>query len=326
MNIDKLSEGKKVFDIEIKALEETRDMLDDTFVSILDAITGCEGKVIVTGMGKPGHIAKKIAATLSSLGTSAFNIHPAEAMHGDLGMLSEKDILLVVSYSGESDEIIKILPNVKLIGTKIIALTGNMHSTLARAADLVQVLPPFEEACHLRLAPTSSTTAFLCYGDALAVVASQIYGFSDKDFGKLHPAGALGKKLLLKVEDLMVSEEDNATVNIQQPLMEAIIELSKKRLGIVSVLDNEKKLVGVITDGDLRRQLEKGADVYTLKVKETMTRKPITIHRKKMAIDALQLMKKKNINSMPVIEDGRLVGTICMRDIVGAGIVGEVSG
>ena len=192
--MDILEDARRVFEIEIKALQVTRDRLDDTFIEIINLIVKCEGKVIITGMGKPGHIATKLAATFASLGTSSFCLHPAEAMHGDLGMISEKDIVIVMSYSGESDEIISILPNIKLIGAKIIALTGNAQSTLAKAADIAQILPKFDEACHLGLAPTSSTTVELVYGDALAVVASEIYGFKEADFGKYHPAGALGKK------------------------------------------------------------------------------------------------------------------------------------
>ena len=198
--MNKLLEGKKVFEIEIEALNRTKDALDETFVAILDLITSCKGKVIVTGMGKPGHIAKKLAATFASLGTPAFCLHPGEAMHGDLGMIAENDIVIAISYSGESDEIVKILPNIKLIGAKLVGITGNANSTLAKYSDIVQVFPNFDEACYLGLAPTSSTTVTLCYGDALAVVASGVYGFQKSDFGKFHPAGTLGKKLILKVK------------------------------------------------------------------------------------------------------------------------------
>ena len=182
--MDKLTEAHRVFDIEINALGKTRDTLDETFVQILDLITGCKGKVIITGMGKPGHIGSKIAATFASLGTPSFFLHPGEAMHGDLGMISSNDVVIAISYSGESDEIVRILPNIKMIGATLVGITGNAKSTLAQAADVVQVLPEFKEACYLGLAPTSSTTSVLCYGDALAVVASGIYGFKDADFGK----------------------------------------------------------------------------------------------------------------------------------------------
>lgn len=319
--MNKLEEGKKVFDIEIEALKRTRDALDSTFVKILDLITNCKGKVIITGMGKPGHIATKLAATFSSLGTPSFYLHPGEAMHGDLGMISRNDIIIAISYSGESDEIIKILPNIKLIGACIIGITGNKNSSLAAAAEYVQVLPSFEEACYLGLAPTSSTTAALCYGDALAVVASGIYDFRDVDFGKLHPAGSLGKKLILKVNNVMATKEKNAIVREDSTLQEAIVELSKKGLGIVSVVNTEGKLVGVITDGDLRRQLEKRADIYELKIKDIMTACPITIHSSTLAIDALKLMKEKNISNVPVVDGERVIGTVRLQDIIRVGIV-----
>lgn len=318
----RLLEAKKVFDTEITALEKTRDALDDTFLQILDLIINCKGKVIITGMGKPGHIAAKLAATFSSLGTPSFRLHPAEAMHGDLGMVSSTDVVIAISFSGESDEIVKILPNIKMIGATLVGITGNSNSTLAKASDVVQVLPKFEEACYLGLAPTSSTTAVLCYGDSLAVVASGIYGFKDVDFGKFHPAGALGKKLILKVDDLMAKEEKNAKVHISVPLKDAIIELSKKGLGAVSVVADGDELVGIITDGDLRRQLEKGADIYSMKVEDIMSKKPLTISRGKLAIEALRKMKDKNISCLVVCEEGKAVGTIRLQDIIGVGIVG----
>ena len=320
--MDKLLEGKRVFDLEIEALQKTRDSLDFTFVDILDLITCCSGKVIMIGMGKPGHIAAKVAATFASLGTPAFHLNPAEAMHGDLGMISANDVVMVISYSGESDEIISILPNIKLIGASIVAVTGNANSTLAKYADVVQVLPSFTEACYLGLAPSSSTTAALCYGDALAIVASGIYGFKDVDFGKFHPAGALGKKIILRVDDIMVKGSENAVIENDVNLKEVIIELSKKGLGIVSVVNKQGLLEGVITDGDLRRQLEKGVDVYKLQVQDIMSRKPITIETDRLAIEALNLMKEKNISCIPVIKNGVAIGTVRMQSIISVGIVG----
>lgn len=320
--MNKLAEGKKVFDVEIEALKRTKDVLDETFVKILDLITTCQGKVIVTGMGKPGHIATKLAATFASLGTPSFCLHPAEAMHGDLGMISANDVVIAISYSGESDEIVRILPSIKMIGAMLIGITGNQNSTLAKTSDIVQVLPKFEEACYLGLAPTSSTTAVLCYGDALAVVASGVYGFKDVDFGKLHPAGALGKKLILKVRDLMATGDKNAVVHVSVPLRDAIIELSKKGLGAVSVEDDSGKLLGIITDGDLRRQLEKGSDIYSMKVEEIMSENPFTISKDRLAVEALNLMKEKNISCLAVVNDGIIEGTIRIQDIIGIGIVG----
>ena len=247
-------------------------------------------------MGKPGHIAAKLAATFASLGTPSFCLHPGEAMHGDLGMISENDVVIAISYSGESDEIVKILPNIKMIGATLIGITGNANSTLAHTSDIVQILPKFREACYLGLAPTSSTTSVLCYGDALAVVASGVYGFKDADFGKFHPAGALGKKLILKVDDLMANGTNNAKVHVNVTLKDAIVELSKKGLGVVSIVDDKDTLLGVITDGDLRRQLEKEADIYSLKVENVMTKTPITIQTGKLAVEALNILKRKNIS------------------------------
>lgn len=320
--MDRLHEAKKVFNTEITALEKTRDALDDTFLKVLDLVVKCEGKVIIAGMGKPGHIATKLAATFSSLGTPSFRLHPAEAMHGDLGMVSANDVVIVISFSGESDEIVKILPNIKIIGATLVGITGNPNSTLAKASDVVQVLPKFKEACYLGLAPTSSTTAVLCYGDALAVVASGIYGFKDVDFGRFHPAGTLGKKLILKVDDLMVKGEKNAKVHISVPLRDAVIELSKKGLGAVSIVNDEDILLGIITDGNLRRQLEKGVDIYNMKVEEIMSNQPMTIEKDKLAVEALQIMKEKNISCLIAVEDNKAIGTIRLQDIIGVGIVG----
>lgn len=320
--MDKIAEGKRVFNVEIEALRRTRDCLDEDFLDILNIITNCKGKVIVTGMGKPGHIAGKLAATFSSLGTPAFFLHPAEAMHGDLGMISREDVVMAISYSGESDEIIGILPNIKMQGATLVAITGNGNSTLAKAADYVQVFPQFDEACYLGLAPTSSTTATLVYGDALAVVASALYGFKEVDFGKFHPAGALGKKLILTVNDIMADKEKNAVVRENVTLQEAIVELSKKGLGMVSVIDSEYKLLGVVTDGDLRRALEKRVSIYELNVVDIMTSEPVHISSGELAISALQILKQRNISCMPVLKEGKVIGTIRLQDILNRGIIG----
>lgn len=317
-----LSEGRNVFDLEIDALSKMRDALDAIFVEILDNIVSCRGKVVLTGMGKPGHIAKKIAASFASLGTPAFCLHPADAMHGDLGMISENDLVIMISYSGESDEIIRIIPNIKIIGAKVVAITGNSTSTLAQMADIVQLLPEFQEACHLGLAPTSSTTAVLCYGDALAVTASKIYGFQKEDFGKFHPAGALGKKLILRVNDLMVKGNDIPIVLVGTYLMDAITEMSTKRLGLVLVTDLNNKLIGIITDGDLRRMIEKKIDIYAVRVEDVMTSVPKVINYQALAIDALKYIKKLSINNLPVIDsEGYIVGAITWQMLVKSGIV-----
>lgn len=316
-----LEEGRRVIGAEIEALETVRRSLDETFLAILDAILTCEGKLVITGMGKPGHIAKKLAATFSSLGTPSFFLHPAEAMHGDLGMVDRRDVVMAISYSGESDEIVRILPNIKMIGAKLVAITGNRSSTLARAAEIVQILPEFKEACHLGLAPTSSTTAVLAYGDALAVAASVDHGFKDVDFGKYHPAGSLGKKLVLRVEDLMATGEDVPRVGPDSLLVDAIREMSGKRLGAVVIADVQGKIEGIITDGDLRRLVEARRDVYAVASGEVMTRNPKTIDGRSMAVDALRQIHDQDVNCLPVVEDGRLIGLITWQGVVNAGIV-----
>ena len=320
--MDKLAEAKKVFDVEIEALKKTRDALDESFVEILDAITSCKGKVIITGMGKPGHIGTKIAATLASLGTPSFYLHPGEAMHGDLGMVTKDDIVIMISYSGESDEIVRIIPNIKMMGAKLIAVTGNPNSTLAQSADLSQIFPKFDEACYLGLAPTSSTTVTLCYGDALAVVASGIYGYTKSDYGKRHPAGALGKKLILRVQDLMAKGDNTPKVLEGTSLMNTIEEMSKKGLGIVTIVDKEGKLCVILTDGDLRRVLERRVDIYSEIIDDVMIRTPYTVEAGILAVDALILIRQNRINSLPVVDkDNKVVGAITWQMIIRAGIV-----
>lgn len=317
-----LSEAKRVFDVEIEALKLIRDSLGDDFLKIINAITNCKGKVIITGMGKPGHIARKISATMASLGTPSFFLHPAEALHGDLGVISEEDVVIAISYSGESEEITRLLSNIKAIGATLIGISGNSESTLIKHCDLSQVFKKVEEACYMGLAPTSSTTATLVYGDALAIVSSRIYGYNEKDYGLYHPAGSLGKKLFIRVNDIMSANEDNALILSGNTLKSAIIEMGKKGLGIITIVNGEKKIMGVVTDGDLRRQLEKGVDVYNLDVDSIMTKTPTIFKEEMMAIEALQILKKKNISSAPVLGfNGEVIGTIRLQDILKTGIV-----
>ena len=314
--------GRKVFDTEIEALVQMRNHLDSTFEEIVSLISDCDGKIILTGMGKPGHVAAKIAATFSSLGTPAFYLHPAEAMHGDLGMVSANDIVIAISYSGESDEVISILPGIKFIGAKIIAITKNVNSTLAQYADVVQELPSFEEACNLGLAPTSSTTVELCYGDALAIAISRRYGFGEQDFGRLHPAGALGKKLLYKVSDIMSVGDDVPKVRDDAMLEEAIEELTRGRLSIVSIVDESDRLKGILTDADLRRLIKAHADIYSILIRDVMNLTPFVFHADDLAVEALDYMRKKSCNVLPIIDsEMKLIGTIHMQQIVRAGIV-----
>lgn len=319
---DVIKEAGSVFDKEILALEKTKAALDEGFREILMLLVNCTGKVIVTGIGKPGHIDSKIAATLASLGTPAFYLHPAEALHGDLGMVQESDVVLITSYSGESEEVIRLLPTLHEIGCTTVAITGNGRSTLARECAYRFVLPPFEEACYMHLAPTSSTTALLVLGDALAVVASRMRNFTEKDFGLNHPAGALGKKLLVKVSDLMYTGERNAVVVRGSTLRSAIVEMSSKGLSMVTVTDEDGRLAGIITDGDLRRMLERGVDVYRENVDAVMTASPKWIDQREMAVNALQIMNNFRITGMPVLNgQGKVSGSILMQDIIKAGIV-----
>ena len=320
--MDSLNMAKRVFDTEIDALCAMRDNLDEVFGQVLDLITNCKGKVVLTGMGKPGHICRKMAATFASLGTPSFFLHPAEAQHGDLGMIGVDDVVIAISYSGESEEVIRLLPNIRLIGAKIVAITANAQSTLAKNCDVLQLLPPFEEACYMKLAPTSSTTVELVYGDALAVVAANRYGFTEKNFALFHPAGALGKKLVLTVKSLMDTGEKNSVVSQDASLESAINELGCKQLGMVCIQDEHQHLAGLITDGDLRRALHKKVDIYNLETKDIMTKKPYYIHEDAMAVEALQLMKEKQISCLPVLDENEhLVGSITLLMLMNAGLV-----
>lgn len=321
-NIDYIAEAKRVFDIEINAITKTRDSLDERYNEIIDLILNCEGKVILTGMGKPGHIGKKIAATLASLGTPSFFMHPAEAQHGDLGMIEERDIVILMSYSGESEEITRLVPVLKQIGCKRIAISGQVNSTLARECEFSYIFPDFEEACYMHLAPTSSTTSLLVFGDALALTISRAKNYTKEDFGLHHPAGALGKKLIVKVYDIMHKGEDNATVIEGSILRDAIVAMSEKSLNMVTIVDEQNKLKGIITDGDLRRMLNRNVDVYKEIVNDVMTPNPLWIDMRELAVNALQVMNNHKITCLPVLNDNKtVVGSILMQDIFKAGIV-----
>ncbi len=322
MEFDIIHEARSIFNKEIQAIEATRDSLGADFEKMVDLILHCRGKVVLTGMGKPGHIATKIAATFASLGTPSFFMHPGEAMHGDLGMVEKKDVVILMSYSGESEEVTRLMPVLQEIGCTTVAITGKPKSTLARECQHHFFFPPFEEACYMHLAPTSSTTALLVLGDALALVVSRAKNYTKEDFGFHHPAGALGKKLLTKVRDLMHTGSENATVLSGNTLRNAIVEMSAKGLSMVTVVDSEQKLVGIITDGDLRRMLEKGLDVYNQSIDSVMTHTPKWIDIREPAVNALQRMNDLHITSMPVLdESGCVVGSILLQDIIKAGIV-----
>ncbi|MBI5894134.1 MAG: KpsF/GutQ family sugar-phosphate isomerase, partial [Deltaproteobacteria bacterium] len=272
MNILKIA--KKVFDIEADAIKDLSDRLNSDFEKAVDIILKTTGKVVVTGIGKSGIICKKIASTFASTGTPAFFLHPAEGIHGDLGMLTKNDTVIAISNSGETEEMVKIIPVIKRLGIKMISMTGNKDSTLAKAGDVFIDISVKEEACPLGLAPTASTTATLAMGDAIAVALLEKRGFKQEDFAMLHPGGALGKKLLTRVEDLMHTGEDIPLVNIKTSMKDAILEMTAKRLGITGVVDNNGILKGIITDGDLRRTLEKGNNILDKKACDIMSKNP----------------------------------------------------
>lgn len=316
------AEAQAVFDKEIEALRKTRDSLGEDFEKLVELVLNCRGKVILSGMGKPGHIGTKMAATLASLGTPAFFMHPAEAMHGDLGMVTKEDVVILMSYSGESEEVTRLMPVLQEIGCITVAITGNASSTLNRECMYHFVFPAFEEACYMHLAPTSSTTALLVLGDALAITVAKLRNYTKEDFGLHHPAGALGKKLLVKVSDVMHKGGENAVIPTGSSLRSAIVEMSSKGLSMVTIVDEEKRLKGIITDGDLRRMLEKGIDVYNETIDAVMSPNPKWIDCREMAVNALQFMSDRHITGMPVLdESGAVVGSVLMQDIFKAGIV-----
>ena len=320
MAIDILKSGINVFNTEIEAVEKTKNIIGDTFVKIVNKVYNCKGKVIITGMGKPGHIGTKVAATFSSLGISSFFLHPAEAQHGDLGMIQKDDLVIAMSYSGESSEIVKILPNIRKIGAFLIGITANSNSSLKKYSDICEVFPKFDEACHLGLAPTSSTTTYLVYCDAIGVVVSQMKNFKKNDFGLFHPAGSLGKKLIYTVTDLMDSRENNAVVMEHSTLKDAIFEMSEKGLGIITVINKRHEIVGILTDGCIKRAIENNVDIYNEKIDSYIVRDVIYINDDAMAVDALKIMEENNINSMPVLRGNIVVGVIRKIEIKKIGI------
>ncbi|ATP29638.1 D-arabinose 5-phosphate isomerase [Chromobacterium violaceum] len=320
-HISRLETAREVLLTEAAALSTLAERLNGEFLDAVEAILGCQGRVIVTGMGKSGHVGRKIAATLASTGTPAFFVHPAEAAHGDLGMITGDDVVIALSNSGESAEVVSLLPALKLKGSKLIAVTGRSESTLAQAADVLLHTHVEREACPLNLAPTTSTTAQIALGDALAVTLMEARGFGQSDFALSHPGGSLGRRLLVHVKDLMHGGDSLPRVAPGTPLKDALLEMSQKRLGMVTVGDADGTLHGIYTDGDLRRTLEKGVDVYRLKVDEVMGRKPRTIQPDKLAAEAGFLMKQHQITSLVVVDaKGKLAGVLHMHDLLRAGV------
>ncbi|MDF2156006.1 arabinose-5-phosphate isomerase KdsD [Vibrio sp. CAU 1672] len=313
--------AKQVLDVEIAGLQQLDQYFDDQFIQACELILANSAKVAVMGMGKSGHIGNKIAATLASTGTSAFFVHPGEAAHGDLGMISPGDIVLAISNSGESHEILSLYPVLKRLNIKIIAMTGKPESSMAKLSDLhLQISVP-KEACPLGLAPTSSTTATLVMGDALAVALLQARGFSAEDFALSHPGGALGRKLLLKLSDIMHFGNALPSVSPNALIRDALLEISEKGLGMTTIVDENATMLGIFTDGDLRRTLDKRIDIHTTKIGDVMTTHPTTASPDMLAVEGLNLMQEKNINALVLCENNQVVGALNMHDLLKAGVM-----
>ena len=319
-----MDEARRVLRVEAQALLDLADRIDVNFSRAVDLLHQCRGKVVFMGMGKSGLVGRKIASTFASTGTPAFFLHPAEGANGDFGMLGKEDAVIAISNSGETRELIEILPLMKRYGNRLIALTGNLKSTLARSSDVSLDVHVKEEACPLGLAPTASTTAVLALGDALAVTLMGRKGFKKEDFAALHPGGALGKRLLLKVEDLMHQGTALPKIGEKTSMKDAIFEITSKRLGVTAVCNDDGQLVGVITDGDLRRALEKFKDLLSREAREVMTRNPKWIEKDALAAKAVQRMEEYSITSLFVLErvgEPLPVGIIHLHDLLKAGVV-----
>lgn len=314
--------AKEVLLLEAREVELLASRLDQSFTDAVDCVLHCRGRVVVTGMGKSGHIGGKIASTLASTGTPAFFMHPAEASHGDLGMITAGDVVIALSNSGESDEILAIVPPLKRLGAKIIAITGNDASTLAQAADIHLSAHVAKEACPLGLAPTSSTTVALALGDALALCVLDLRDFTAEDFARSHPGGSLGRRLLVRVSDVMRSGADVPQVPIGATLPQGLLEMSRKGLGLTAVVDASNRPVGIFTDGDLRRAFERNVNVSAAAIKDVMHEQPKTISSDELAMVAVEMMEQSKVNGLLVIDaSGVLVGALNMHDLLLAKVV-----
>lgn len=316
----------ETLEIEADAVKKLTTHINDEYVRTIKAILACKGRVIVTGMGKSGHVGRKIAASFASTGTPAFFMHPAEAFHGDLGMVTANDMVIAISNSGESNEVVNILPIIKRIGAQIIAMSGKVNSTLVKNADYFIDISVEREACPLGLAPTASTTATLAMGDAMTISLMSSRNFTAQDFAVFHPGGALGRKLLLKVENVMHSGDNNPVISVHKTAKEALFLMTAKGLGATSVVDEHGKFIGLVTDGDIRRMLAKGAEFLEEPVEELMTKNPVTITRERMAAEALSIMEKhkpKPITVLPVIDKAKNepVGMLHLTDLLRQGVV-----
>jgi arabinose-5-phosphate isomerase len=319
-----IQEAKRVLDTEAQAIQFLKHKIGESFVRAVELLNGCTGKVIVIGIGKSGIVAQKIASTFSCTGTPAFFLHPAEGIHGDIGMMSKNDVALAISNSGETREIIQILPVIKRWGIPLMVMTGNVRSVLAQSGDVLLDTGVPEEACPLGLVPTSSTTATLALGDALALALLVKRGFKEDDFALLHPGGTLGRKLLLRVEDLMHTGNEIPIIGDDTPVREGLLEMTSKRMGVTGVCNRQGMVVGIITDGDLRRALEKGDDVLGKKAGTIMTAQPKTIARDDLAAAALRRMEEFSITSLFILDDDgnrKPIGIIHMHDLLRAGVV-----
>ena len=315
-----ISSAKRTIKIESDSISSIANQLDNSFIKLCETVINSKGKFVVMGVGKSGHIARKISATLSSTGTTSIFIHPTEAAHGDIGMINKKDIVLLISNSGETDEIINIIPSLKRHAKKIASLTGNNKSTISRSADIKIQIKSKKEACPLDLAPTSSTTNALVFGDALAVALLEAKGFTKNDFASSHPAGKLGKKLITKVFDLMHKGNSVPKVKPDTILDNALIEITKKNLGI-TLVSNKTKIVGIFTDGDLRRCINNKIDIHKTQIKEVMTKDFKTISSDSLAVDAAEMMEKNKIFTLVVMDKRKYVGVISMHDLIEARIL-----
>lgn len=317
-----IKRAKAVIDIEAKAVSNLKKNINQAFLKAVQMVFVSKGRVVVTGVGKTGIIARKLSATLSSTGTPSLFLHSAEAIHGDLGRVTKEDVVVILSYSGESEEIKKLLPVLKKIGSKIISITGNNHSLMARYSDVVLNTAVEKEACPLGLAPTASTTAMLAMSDALAVCLLELKGFKEKDFAFYHPGGALGRRLLLLVEDIMRKGVANPVVNENRKVSEVLVKITQARAGSASIVDSKGRLTGIFTDGDLRRHLETYPDLSRRRVKEVMTKNPATVSPEMLAAEAMRIIREKKIDELPVIDQRkRPVGLLDVQDLLKAGLV-----
>lgn len=314
--------GRRTLDIEAEAIRQAEQRLDGAFEQAVAMILAAQGRLVVTGMGKSGLIGRKIASTLASTGTPSFFMHPAEGSHGDLGMITAQDVVLAISSSGETDELVAILPLLQRLDIPLIAMVGRPDSTLGRRADGVLDISVAVEACPMNLAPTASTTVTLALGDAMAVALLEERGFTSEDFARFHPGGSLGKQLLLRIDDLMHTGEGIPAVSREAPMRDALLEMTAKRLGMTAVVDEDGRLEGIITDGDLRRALDHGIDLQQEPAGQAMTPNPHTINGEDLAARGLQLMEEKAINGLLVVDaDRRVVGALNMHDFLRAGVL-----